>query len=75
MNRLKKNSDKIKNPLRLVLILLVFVESLGVISLCRLLISSGIRYIITEKPNMIVFLLITILFVFCYIKKQCGRFG
>ena len=70
MNLLNTSSDRPKNPLRLVLILLVLFEFLGVISLTRLLISSDLSYIIKEKPNLIVFLLITILFVACYIKKS-----
>ncbi len=69
-----KITDKPKNPLRLVLILLVFFELLGVISLCRLLMTSGFQYIIKEKPNLLVFLLITILFVYCYIKKTIWAF-
>lgn len=74
MAPMKNNSDKQKNPLRLVLILLVLHGLIGVISMCRLLMSSGLSYIIAEKPSMIVLLLIEGLFVFCYFRKSMWAF-
>jgi hypothetical protein len=68
------NSNRQKNPLRFVFVVLVLYGLLGVFSLCRLLISSGLSYIITEEPNLIVLFLIMILFVFCYFKKSIWAF-
>lgn len=61
---------KQKNPLRVVFVLLVLAGLLSVISLLRILLSSGISYFITTKPSIIVLLLIVLLFVFCYFTKS-----
>lgn len=74
MALMKIDSNRQKNPLRLVLILLVLYGLIVVISMCRLLISSGLSYIIAEVPSLIPLSLIIVLFVFCYFKKSIWAF-